>query len=346
MYYVYLMKSLIRDECYVGSTNNLKRRIVEHNNGLELSTRRYRPWSLIYYEAYRNEKDARARESKLKHHGKGMQELKKRLIESLKNGGGLPSTILSKPKNGAGFTLIEMLIVISIIAILASVVLYANITSSAQKARDSKRKQDLNKLVRTFEDYYNDHGRYPPANDPADGNIAGSPWGSSLDNYVVQLPNDPLSPNRYHVYYYQAGSGGKFYTLYTRLENIADDDIIRVGCQNGCGPMDDTGYRAFNYFVSSGDVIMANGIPNGEDPGAIHGAPTATPVPPTAGGPTPTPNCPIGIPGALCCGNNECCQSSLGKYCGSNQCPGDNNKCLFSMDQYTYLCSYAPATCY
>lgn len=253
---------------------------------------------------------------------------------------------LRKKYKISGFTLIEMLIVVAVIALLAAVVLYANITSSAQKARDSKRKQDLNKLVRTFEDYYNDHGRYPSANDPPDGNIAGSPWGSSLDSYVAQLPADPLSPNRYHYYYYQEGSGGKFYTLYARLENTSDDDITRVGCQNGCGPMDDTGYRAFNFFVSSGDVIMANGIPNGEDPGAIHGAPTATPVPPTAGGPTPTPNCPVGIVGALCCGNNECCQSSLGKYCGSTQCPGDNNKCLFSTDQYRYLCSYAPTSCY
>lgn len=249
--------------------------------------------------------------------------------------------MLFKAKNKiSGFTMVELLIVVTVIALLASIISYVNIKSAGQKGRDSKRKQDLNNLVRTFEDYYNDHGQYPPANDPADGKIAGADWGSPLDNYVTALPSDPLSPNRYHTYYYQLGDGAKFYVLYARLENTSDSDITRLGCQDGCGPMDDTGYRAFNYFVSSSDVIMANGIPNGEDPGAIHGAPTATPVPPTPGGPTPTPNCP---PGAPCCGNNQCC--AVPWYCGGSQCPGNENKCIFELDQYEYLCTYAPDEC-
>jgi hypothetical protein len=40
-------------------------------------------WRLIYYEAYLKESDARNRERRLKHHGSGIVELKKRLQGSL-----------------------------------------------------------------------------------------------------------------------------------------------------------------------------------------------------------------------------------------------------------------------
>ena len=93
MYYVYLIKCKKHSETYLGSTNDLRRRLSEHNNGREISTKRYRPWRLVYYEAYRSEKDAREREMKLKSHGNAIRELKKRLQRSLKNGKkGLPRT--------------------------------------------------------------------------------------------------------------------------------------------------------------------------------------------------------------------------------------------------------------
>ncbi len=86
MYYVYLIQSKIRlKEFYLGSTNNLRRRIPEHNNKKVRPTARYAPWKLIYYEAFLSEKDARERERKLKYHGKGMSELKKRLKNSIQH---------------------------------------------------------------------------------------------------------------------------------------------------------------------------------------------------------------------------------------------------------------------
>ena len=83
MFYVYLLQSTIKKEFYLGSTNDLKQRLADHNNKKSTSTARYAPWKLIYYEAFRTEKDARNRESNLKHHGKGMSELKKRLKYSI-----------------------------------------------------------------------------------------------------------------------------------------------------------------------------------------------------------------------------------------------------------------------
>ena len=84
MYYFYIIQSIKKlNEIYSGSTTDLKKRFEEHNRGEVISTRRYLPWRLAYYEAYASEKDAREREQKFKKHGKGNDELKKRIKRSL-----------------------------------------------------------------------------------------------------------------------------------------------------------------------------------------------------------------------------------------------------------------------
>jgi putative endonuclease len=65
-YYVYVLRSMIKDFVYVGITHDLRRRFEEHNSGSEFSTKPYIPFELIHYEAYRNEKDAKRREEYLK----------------------------------------------------------------------------------------------------------------------------------------------------------------------------------------------------------------------------------------------------------------------------------------
>ncbi len=65
-FYVYVLKSQIKSFLYVGFTHNLKKRFIEHNNREELSTKAYAPLDLIFYEAYRNEKDAKRREGYFK----------------------------------------------------------------------------------------------------------------------------------------------------------------------------------------------------------------------------------------------------------------------------------------
>ncbi|MBL7196643.1 MAG: GIY-YIG nuclease family protein, partial [Candidatus Omnitrophica bacterium] len=66
MFYIYVLKSKKDNDLYVGFTNNLERRIKEHNNSLVLSTKSRRPFDLIYCEGYKSEKDARKREQNLK----------------------------------------------------------------------------------------------------------------------------------------------------------------------------------------------------------------------------------------------------------------------------------------
>ena len=84
MYYLYVLKSLKDEKLYIGSTNDLRRRLSEHNNGLNRSTKARRPFELRYYEAYANGHNARKREYSLKKDGKALGQLKRRISESLR----------------------------------------------------------------------------------------------------------------------------------------------------------------------------------------------------------------------------------------------------------------------
>jgi len=64
----------------VGCTVDLRKRLKEHNQGLNKSTKPYRPWKLIYYEACLNKDDAKRRENYLKT-SQGQRLLKRRLKE-------------------------------------------------------------------------------------------------------------------------------------------------------------------------------------------------------------------------------------------------------------------------
>ncbi len=64
MYYVYVLQG--PTQMYIGSTNDLKRRLTEHQTNKVFSTKNRGPWKLIYYEASVAEQDARLREKYLK----------------------------------------------------------------------------------------------------------------------------------------------------------------------------------------------------------------------------------------------------------------------------------------
>jgi putative endonuclease len=66
MYYVYVLRSSRIEKLYTGFTSDLKKRLSEHNNGESAFTKFGRSWELVYYEAYKNKKDAMVREKYLK----------------------------------------------------------------------------------------------------------------------------------------------------------------------------------------------------------------------------------------------------------------------------------------
>src|SRR3989344_5718112 len=83
MYYVYVLKSLRDGELYIGRTNDLKRRLKEHNGGESFATSFRAPFDPIYYESYKDERDAVRRERALKLRGNARKHLMNRISFSL-----------------------------------------------------------------------------------------------------------------------------------------------------------------------------------------------------------------------------------------------------------------------
>jgi putative endonuclease len=77
-YFTYVLKSEKDKKLYIGYTNNLKNRLIKHNNGLVDATKNRRPLKLIYFECCLNKQKAIEREKALKT-GFGRNYLKNRI---------------------------------------------------------------------------------------------------------------------------------------------------------------------------------------------------------------------------------------------------------------------------
>jgi len=78
MYIIYVLKSKLTNHYYIGQTNNITKRLKEHNAGLVASSKRYKPWMLHYSEVAPTKIEALCREKYLKSHA-GRNWLKKNL---------------------------------------------------------------------------------------------------------------------------------------------------------------------------------------------------------------------------------------------------------------------------
>jgi putative endonuclease len=79
MYYVYFLKSITSSFRYVGYTSDLKRRLTEHNNGLNQSTKHYKPFDIEAYIAVKTEDTAKDLEKYFKT-GSGIAFSRKRIL--------------------------------------------------------------------------------------------------------------------------------------------------------------------------------------------------------------------------------------------------------------------------
>ena len=80
MWYVYILKSINSNFRYIGSTNNLKRRLLEHNEGLAQSTKHYKPFEFEAFIGVKTESQARNLERYFKT-GSGKAILFKRILQ-------------------------------------------------------------------------------------------------------------------------------------------------------------------------------------------------------------------------------------------------------------------------
>lgn len=130
-----------------------------------------------------------------------------------------------------GFTLIEILVTISIIALLTMVGL-TNFKVANQKARDGRRQGDLEQIKAALELYRTDEGEYPGSVTP--GATIESATGTI---YMNEVPDDPLSTQ---TYYYSSDTDT--YTLCAALE---------LGTSGACGGASCGTGVTCNYQITS-----------------------------------------------------------------------------------------------
>ena len=83
MFYFYTLFSQFDKKLYYGSSSDIEIRVDDHNNGKVKSTRKRRPLTLVYFEAYLSKKDARKRELEVKNKGHQRERLKRKIENSL-----------------------------------------------------------------------------------------------------------------------------------------------------------------------------------------------------------------------------------------------------------------------
>lgn len=133
-------------------------------------------------------------------------------------------------KKKTGFSLIELIVVITIISVI-TVIGVVSFSGANTKARDSRRKSDLEKVRIAMEVYRQQNGSYPAEDEDL------------LTDYLNEIPQDPKNPD----VIYNLDIGASFsYALYAYMENVGSTNY--TGDTSGsCGGVDyNCNYQVIN----------------------------------------------------------------------------------------------------
>lgn len=140
-----------------------------------------------------------------------------------------------------GFSLVEIIVVMSIISILVGL-MWGNFFSSLDRSRDTKRKKDLGAIAQALELYFNDMKVYPTRMDIYFDASLSNPTITPMVIYMERVPQDPQG----YDYCYMTDSNASYFRLYANLDNNKDSQLLSSTV--------DCGGRTYNYGISSSNT--------------------------------------------------------------------------------------------
>lgn len=139
-----------------------------------------------------------------------------------------------------GFTLIEIMIAVSIIAVTFGVIV-TTYSAAQRTTRDAKRQADLRNIQGALQQYYADQQYFPQTLNLTNATEISFGSGAAKKTYLKNIPIDPTSGLNY-CYVSNCSSGAvtscQSYSLFAQLENTPANTLT-------CG-----GFNAYNYTLT------------------------------------------------------------------------------------------------
>ncbi|MCD6178239.1 prepilin-type N-terminal cleavage/methylation domain-containing protein [bacterium] len=150
----------------------------------------------------------------------------------------------SNSSKNKGFTIPELLVIITIIVIIATLTYVYYLAPSKARGRDSRRIAEINDIRKAIQMYYIDHGHYPTSTesetwcsleitDPSDPRYCDYLRDALVPHYIKDLPQDPRAlqteGSKFYSYQYISSSSASQYKLHADLETMPSYEVYSMG---------------------------------------------------------------------------------------------------------------------